>query len=159
MASPRFRLDQLSPHIRAALASQAPAPVKAAKAARSPRNASAGASPLVISLLDQIGREGLPQPSLHALAPLGELVFAPPRRWRFDLAWPDRMLAVEVDGAVWTQGRHTRGSGFIEDCVKLNTATNLGWRVLRIPGPHVKDGTAIRFLREALAFRPIPIVT
>ena len=26
------------------------------------------------------------------------LRFAPPRRWRFDFAWPERFLAVEVEG-------------------------------------------------------------
>ena len=30
--------------------------------------------------------------------------FAPPRRWRFDLAWPAERLAVEVDGGRWQSG-------------------------------------------------------
>lgn len=144
MPAPRLRLDHLPAHLRAAFAA-------GYASSRKPTRAPRGPSPLVISLLDQIRLHGLPEPSRHALAPAGELVFAPPRRWRFDLAWPDRMLAVEVDGGVWTQGRHTRGAGFIEDCVKTNRAVVLGWRVLRFPGPHVKDGTAVRTLREALA--------
>jgi hypothetical protein len=60
------------------------------------------------------------------------------------------MLAAEVDGGVWTGGRHTRGAGFVADCEKKNSALILGWRVLQFPGPHVEDGTAIKFLREAL---------
>lgn len=144
MPAPRIRLDDLPPHIRAALAGEATATRKAPKAARGP-------SPLVVSLLDQIRLHGLPEPSRHALVPAGELVFAPPRRWRFDLAWPDRLLAVEVDGGVWTQGRHTRGAGFVADCEKLNRAVVLGWRVLRFPGPHIKNGAAIRVVKEALA--------
>ncbi len=141
MAAPRLRLDSLSPHLRAALAAQAPAPAaRPRKAVKVPK----AESPLVARLRLQIRVEGLPEPRT-------ELEFHPSREWRLDLAWPDRMLAVEVDGGVWTRGRHLRPKGYIEDCVKLNSALLLGWRVLRFPGDHVEDGTAIRFLREALA--------
>lgn len=54
------------------------------------------------------------------------------RKWRFDYAFPDQKVAVEVDGAVWTQGRHTRGAGYVNDLEKLNTAASMGWLVLRI---------------------------
>lgn len=64
--------------------------------------------------------------------PVPELVFHPTRKWRFDYAWPDTMIALEVEGAVWTQGRHTRGSGFVRDMEKYNAAACLGWRVLRV---------------------------
>lgn len=57
--------------------------------------------------------------------------FHPERRWRFDFAWPEQKLAVEIDGAVYAAGRHTRGSGFRRDAEKLNTAVLLGWRLLR----------------------------
>ena len=30
--------------------------------------------------------------------PTRELVFAPPRKWRFDFAWPEHLVAVEIDG-------------------------------------------------------------
>jgi len=64
---------------------------------------------------------------------VAEYRFAPPRRWRFDFAWPDgaRLVAVELDGGAYTQGRHTRGAGYEADCRKLNAAAVLGWRVLR----------------------------
>ena len=45
-------------------------------------------------------------------APIREHRFAPPRRWRFDYAWPDRRLALEVEGGTWTGGRHVRGRGY-----------------------------------------------
>lgn len=54
------------------------------------------------------------------------------RKWRFDYAFPDQKVAVEVDGAVWTQGRHNRGAGYVADLEKLNTAVSMGWLVLRI---------------------------
>lgn len=50
--------------------------------------------------------------------------------WRFDFAWANIKLAVEVDGGAWTHGRHTRGQGFIDDQRKRNAAILLGWRVL-----------------------------
>lgn len=67
--------------------------------------------------------------------PVFEHRFHEIRKWRFDLAWPEHKLALEVEGGVWTQGRHTRSSGFIRDMDKYNTATMLGWRILRVlPG-------------------------
>ena len=61
------------------------------------------------------------------------------RRWRFDFAWPDRMLAVEIDGGAFSGGRHTRGAGFVEDCRKMNAATLMGWRVLRFTAGDLED--------------------
>ena len=57
-------------------------------------------------------------------------VFDPNRKWRFDLAWPAAMVAVEIHGSVWARGRHTRGGGFIRDREKINAAGILGWCVL-----------------------------
>lgn len=82
--------------------------------------------------------------------PETELRFHPTRRWRFDFAWPDRKLAAEVDGATWTNGRHTRGSGYERDCEKLNAAVLLGWRVLRFTTGQIKSGAAYPVLQEAL---------
>ncbi len=67
---------------------------------------------------------GLPEP-------VAEYRFAPPRRWRFDYAWPEARIAVEVEGGAWVGGRHTRAGGFIADMEKYNRAAVLGWRILR----------------------------
>lgn len=67
-------------------------------------------------------------------APVPEYPFAVEsmgRKWRFDYAWIDHKVALEVDGAVFTRGRHTRGSGWLKDTEKLNAAACLGWRMLR----------------------------
>lgn len=53
------------------------------------------------------------------------------RKWRFDYAIPDHMIAVEVEGGVWTGGRHTRGAGFVADMEKYNSAAALGWTLIR----------------------------
>ena len=83
--------------------------------------------------------------------PEREYRFAPPRRWRFDFAWPAAMLALEVEGGVWSTGGHTSGKGFTDDCEKMNEALIRGWRVLRVTGQQVKSGAAVDWLRRALA--------
>lgn len=66
-----------------------------------------------------------------------EYRFAPPRRWRFDFAWPLERVAVEIEGGVWTGGRHVSARGFAADCDKYNAAVLDGWAVLRFASPHV----------------------
>ena len=80
-----------------------------------------------------------------------EYRFYPTRSWRFDFAWPERRLAVEVEGGTWSQGRHTRGRGFAADCAKYNAAALLGWRVLRFTGEMVEDWTAVEMVQVALS--------
>ncbi len=72
------------------------------------------------------------------------------RRWRFDFAWPERRLAVEVDGGVYSRGRHTRGGGYERDCEKLNAAVLDGWRVLRFTAGQIRSGYAVRTIERAL---------
>ena len=72
-------------------------------------------------------------------APVAEYQFAPPRRWRFDYAWPDCRVAVEIHGGEWTNGRHTRGGGFTLDRWKMNTAQLRGWIVLEFTNTMLKD--------------------
>jgi len=72
------------------------------------------------------------------------------RKWRFDLAWPHLRLAVEVEGGVWTGGRHTSPTGFEADCEKYSEAAILGWRVIRVTGAMVKDGRAIDLIQRAI---------
>lgn len=93
---------------------------------------------------------------LHALGETDfqrEFRFHPTRRWRFDLAWPDLLVACEIEGGTWNGGRHTRGSGFEGDCEKYNEAALLGWSVLRVTSKMVKDGTARRNVRTLLRQR------
>lgn len=62
--------------------------------------------------------------------PAAEYKFHPSRKWRFDFAWPDRLLALEVQGGIWTSGRHVRGASLLKEWEKLNEAATLGWRVM-----------------------------
>lgn len=63
--------------------------------------------------------------------------FHPVRKWRFDFAYPQKMIAIECEGGHWTGGRHTRGSGFAKDCEKYSAAAELGWLIFRLTGPMI----------------------
>ena len=60
-----------------------------------------------------------------------EYRFHPTRMWRFDFAFPDLKIAIELEGGVYTRGAHTRGAHYKSDCEKYNSASILGWVVLR----------------------------
>lgn len=92
---------------------------------------------------------GLPEPQR-------EFKFHPTRKWRFDFAWPanatnpprKESIAVEIEGAVWVLGRHTRGSGFVKDMEKYNEAAKHGWRVFRFTPQELKKGIAQSFMLD-----------
>ena len=66
--------------------------------------------------------------------------------WRMDFCWPDLMLAIEVEGGGWTNGRHTRGSGFEADIKKYSEAMRLGYTVYRCDGRLIKNGEAVQVI-------------
>ncbi len=72
------------------------------------------------------------------------------RAFRFDLCWPAQMLAVELDGATWAAGRHTRGAGFQSDAEKRNLAQLMGYRVLTFTRLDVTSGRALEVIEAAL---------
>lgn len=98
---------------------------------------------LTLSLPVQIHACGLPAPRL-------ELAFHPTRKWRFDICWPEKMLAVECDGGTWIQGRHSRGAGYEKDCEKVAEAMILGWAVLRVTTGQVRSGQALAWVERLL---------
>ena len=81
--------------------------------------------------------------------PTTELMFHPKRKWRFDYAWEEQKLALEVHGGIHSGGRHTRGRGFVEDRAKMNEATLLGWTVLEVTPEHIKSGQLRAWLLAA----------
>ncbi|MCA2455812.1 MULTISPECIES: endonuclease domain-containing protein [Vibrio] len=89
--------------------------------------------------------------SMGLALPEKEYRFHETRRWRFDFAYPEQQLAVEVEGGTWAGGRHTRGSGYEKDCEKYNEAALRGWSVLRFTGSMIKSGKAVETLKEALS--------
>ncbi len=76
-------------------------------------------------------------------APVAEHRFHPIRKWRMDWAWPDYLVALEVNGGLFIGGRHTRGGGQLNDMIKFNHAAELGWRILQVqPKDLLKTETA-----------------
>jgi hypothetical protein len=94
-------------------------------------------------LLAQIRAAGLPEPER-------EVQLIPTRRWRWDFVWPGKYAAAEIQGGTWSQGRHTRGDGFTNDCQKANALELDGWLSLRFTREMIESGEAIKVLREAL---------
>jgi very-short-patch-repair endonuclease len=105
---------------------------------------------------------GLPEP-------VPEYRFHPERKWRLDFAWPDRKLAVEVEGGVWAadkgrpcqlcgerpKGAHGRGRGILRDIEKGNAAALLGWTLIRVTTRQVDRGEAVLIVRKALHVQEI----
>jgi hypothetical protein len=85
--------------------------------------------------------------------PVPEYHFHPRRRWRFDWAFPDQRVALEVQGGAFllTGGRHTRGAGYRRDLEKFSEAAILGWRVLFVLPEQMADGRALMLAERALS--------
>ncbi len=88
---------------------------------------------------------GLPEPE-------AEHLFAKcmGRKWRFDWAWKSGKVAVEVQGGLFVQGRHSRGAALLKEHEKLNAAAILGWRVLFTTPRDIASGAILDDVRAAL---------
>lgn len=94
-------------------------------------------------LLLHIKGYGLPEP-------VAQFRFHPTRRWTVDIAFVEQKVLVEIEGGAFMAGRHSRGAGFRQDCVKYAEALCLGYRILRVMPEHVKSGEAIQWLNKIL---------
>jgi very-short-patch-repair endonuclease len=72
------------------------------------------------------------------------------RKWRFDYAIPEFKIAIEIEGGVWTMGRHTRPQGFLKDMEKYNTATCMGWKLLRFTPDELLNTKTLNLIRETI---------
>lgn len=80
-------------------------------------------SPLEGKVWNLLLRAGLPRPVRQHRVFDGGRVIA-----RVDLAYPDALVAIEVDGYRWHSGRHA----WKDDLARRNHLTALGWRVLHV---------------------------
>ncbi len=128
MKAPRIRPNDLPEHLKVA-----------AKRARKNE-----AEPLRRSFEDHCRANEIP-------AAEAEHRFHPTRKWRFDFAWPEQRVALEMEGGVWTKGRHTRPKGFLKDMQKYNAAAVLGWRVVRVTPKGLFAGATVQLLHDMLS--------
>jgi hypothetical protein len=61
-----------------------------------------------------------------------EYKFLKDRKFKFDYAIPVIMVAIEVEGGIYTGRAHGSITGILRDIEKYNLATCEGWRVIRI---------------------------
>lgn len=85
-------------------------------------------------------------------APAKEYIFHPVRKWRFDYAFPEVKIALEVEGGVYTGGRHIRPKGFLGDVDKYNAAAVMGWRVLRVVPDRLRTFDTIKMIKECMDY-------
>ena len=86
---------------------------------------------------------GIPEPEF-------EFKFHPVRKWRFDLAWPEKKLYLEVDGGIWIKGGHNRGAQMKKDWEKRNAASILGWRGLWCEPKDLLKKETLDVIKDAL---------
>jgi len=61
------------------------------------------------------------------------------RRFRFDIAIPEIMIAFEYEGVMSKKSRHTTVQGYSNDTIKYNLAQREGWKVYRYTVINYKD--------------------
>jgi very-short-patch-repair endonuclease len=89
-------------------------------------------------------------------APQRQYLFATSlkRKWRFDFAWPEFKLAVEIDGGIWIVGAHAHPTRILDNMEKGNAAVLLGWYVLHFSVAQVtKSMEAIEFTLRVIEDR------
>lgn len=101
-------------------------------------------SDLEAHLLRDIHAYKLPEPER-------EVLFHDTRKWRLDFAWPELLLAVEVQGGLYVKGAHNRGAYIEETNDKYNEAQLAGWIVLQFGPKAIESGVAIDTIRRAVA--------
>ncbi|MDC5516432.1 endonuclease domain-containing protein [Acinetobacter baumannii] len=77
-----------------------------------------------------------------------EYKFHPKRKWRADFLITGTKILIEVEGGIWSGGRHTRGKGYIGDMEKYNSTAMMGFTVLRFSTEQVKAGLAIKQIEQ-----------
>ena len=77
-----------------------------------------------------------------------EFYFHPDRKWRADFHLIDKKILVEIEGGIWSGGRHTRGKGYLGDMEKYNAATMMGFQVIRFSTDQVESGHAIQQIEK-----------
>jgi hypothetical protein len=102
------------------------------------------ATPATRRFFSALSTDGLPQP-------VCEHRFHATRKWRLDYFWPSAKLALEVQGGIFIQGRHSQGAALLKEWEKLNTAASaLGIRFLFCQPKDLCSQELLNHIRSAL---------
>lgn len=152
-----FRLKSENELQQLLLKREAPRPPPAARSQRGPSKTKFAEDKFAVQCLSQ----QLPKFERGLKFSLGSTQFlkkGKPRRWAFDVAFPEYKIAVEIEGLIVrriggqlvTMGRHSTITGFREDCEKYAAAAILGWSVIRFEASQVITGFAIATTQRLL---------
>lgn len=74
------------------------------------------------------------------------------RKWRVDYLF-EGWLALEIEGGVFAQGRHVRGTGFLADIEKYNELAIMGYVLIRCTPKDIETGAVFGLIQRALGSR------
>jgi len=108
--------------------------------------------PRTTNAADQLALVAATCRSLGIPAPVAEHRFHPDRKFRFDYAWPEQRLALEIEGGIWRKGggAHSHPQNIERDIEKYSEAAVLGWRIVRA-APEDLLTKGLDFVRRAFA--------
>ena len=72
-----------------------------------------------------------------------EYVAIPGRKFRFDFAFIEERLLIEINGGTFNGGAHGRGVGIARDYEKFRLGQDCGWKVYPFDTKEVKNGDAL----------------
>jgi len=99
-------------------------------------------SDLELEFLAQVRLAGLPEPEREYPAITG-------RKFRFDFAWVEQKVLVEIQGGIYQYApSHTSASGIRRDAEKMNLAVSQGWKVYHFTPDMVRDGKALQMIEQ-----------
>lgn len=73
-----------------------------------------------------------------------EYQFMQERKFRFDIAIPERKIAIEYEGLETSKNKksgHTTKVGYSKDCEKYNYAVCYGWKLIRFTALNYTEAT------------------
>jgi len=90
--------------------------------------------------------------SLGIKEPVQQFKFRETRKWRVDFAWPERKLAVEIEGGIWRRGggAHSHPVNIERDIDKGNALAMAGYHLLRFTDKHIRSGEGVQTVKAFL---------
>ena len=83
-----------------------------------------------------------------------EHTFLKDRKYRFDFAFLESKVAVEMQGKIWKKGRHNTGTGLLDGYEKYNLAVYNGWVVFQLAQEMLKESDLMSIHKDILILPP-----